>query len=80
MKDGQTVVLSPRKLFGQQTNYLFLQLRRRGVRRMVLGGMLANSRAESHRRDLLENEFEVYVRWLLCQNEPVECADKERLK
>ena len=41
INDGETVVLSPHKVFGPQTNDLVIQLRKRGVRRVVLGGMLA---------------------------------------
>jgi nicotinamidase-related amidase len=61
INDGETVVVSPHKVFGPQTNDLALQLRKRGVRRVVLGGMLANRCVESHLRALLEQGFEVYV-------------------
>jgi nicotinamidase-related amidase len=47
INDGETVVVSPHKVFGPQTNDLALQLRKRGVRRVVLGGMLANMCVES---------------------------------
>ncbi len=40
--DGDTVVVSPHKVWGPQTNDLVLQLRKRGVGKVVLAGMLAN--------------------------------------
>lgn len=61
INDGETVVVSPHKVFGPQTNDLVLQLRKRGVSKVVLGGMLANMCVESHLRDLLEQGFEVHV-------------------
>ncbi|GJH10207.1 MULTISPECIES: cysteine hydrolase family protein [Caballeronia] len=61
IEDGDTVVVSPHKVFGPQTNDLTLQLRKRNVRKVVLGGMLANMCVESHLRDLIEQGFEVYV-------------------
>jgi hypothetical protein len=44
---------------GPQTNDLVLQLRKRGICKIILGGMLANMCVESHRRELLEQGFEV---------------------
>ncbi len=38
-----------------------LQLRKRGLSKVILGGMLANMCVESHLRDLLEQGFEVLV-------------------
>lgn len=61
INDGQTVVVSPHKVFGPQTNDLVLQLRKRGVSKIILGGMLANLCVESHLRELLEQGFEVAV-------------------
>ncbi|WP_432542649.1 cysteine hydrolase family protein [Kineococcus sp. SYSU DK002] len=61
IEDGRTVVTSPHKVFGPQTNDLVLQLRKRGVTRVVLAGMLANLCVESHLRDLLENGFRCAV-------------------
>ncbi len=61
IEDGQTVVVSPHKIWGPQTNDLVLQLRKRGVDRVVLAGMLANLCVESHLRELLEQGFEVAV-------------------
>jgi nicotinamidase-related amidase len=59
--DGKTIVVSPHKVFGSQTNDLTLQLRKRQIKRVVLGGMLANMCVESHLRDLIEQGFEVFV-------------------
>lgn len=58
---ADTTVVSPHKVFGPQTNDLVLQLRKRGARRVILGGMLANMCVESHLRHLLEDGFEVAV-------------------
>ncbi len=38
-----------------------LQLRKRGIGRVILGGMLANMCVESHLRELLEQGFEVAI-------------------
>lgn len=59
--DGETVVVSPHKVFGPQTNDLTLQLRKRNVQKVLLGGMLANMCVEAHLRDLIEQGFEVSV-------------------
>jgi nicotinamidase-related amidase len=59
--DGKTVVASPHKMWSPQSNDLILQLRKRGISKVVLCGMLANMCVESHLRDLLENGFEVTV-------------------
>jgi nicotinamidase-related amidase len=61
IEDGSTVVASPHKVWGPQTNDLVLQLRKRRITRVVLCGMLANICVESHLRDLLEQGFEVVV-------------------
>src|SRR5262245_6231676 len=58
---GQTVVATPHRVFGPQTNDLVLQRRKRRIGRVILGGMLANMCVESHLRDLLEQGFEVAV-------------------
>ena len=59
--DGKTIVVSPHKVWGPQTNDLVLQLRKRRIAKVILGGMLANICVESHLRDLLEQGFEVIV-------------------
>ena len=59
--DSTTVVARPHKVWGPQTNDLVLQLRKRGITKVILCGMLANICVESHLRDLLEQGFEVAV-------------------
>ena len=59
--DGQTIVSSPHKVFGPETNDLILQLRKRGIDKVILGGMSANLCTEAHMRELLEQGFEVAV-------------------
>ena len=59
--DGKTVVTSPHKLYGNETNDLHLQLRKAGVDQVILAGMSANLCTESHMRELLEQGFEVAV-------------------
>jgi nicotinamidase-related amidase len=61
INDGKTVVASPHKVFGPQTNDLVLQLRKRRISQVILGGMLANMCVESHLRELLEQGFEIAV-------------------
>ncbi|MFT5477632.1 MAG: nicotinamidase-related amidase, partial [Planctomycetota bacterium] len=61
IKDGQTVVTSPHKVYGPDTNDLVLQLRKRGIDRVILAGMSANLCTESHMRELLEQGFDVTV-------------------
>lgn len=61
INDGKTVVTSPHKVFGPETNDLILQLRKRGIDKIVLAGMSANLCTESHMRELIEQGFEVQV-------------------
>ena len=61
IKDGSTVVTSPHKVYGPESNDLVLQLRKRGVDKVILAGMSANLCVESHMRELLEQGFEVAV-------------------
>jgi len=61
IEDGKTVVVAPHRVFGPETNDLVLQLRKRRISRVILGGMLANMCVESHLRELLEQGFEVAV-------------------
>ena len=61
INDGATVVTNPHKLYGPESNDLALQLRKRGVDRVILAGMSANLCTESHLRELLEQGFEVLV-------------------
>lgn len=61
INDGATVVTSPHKIYGPETNDLVLQLRKRGIDKVILGGMSANLCVESHMRELIEQGFEVAV-------------------
>ncbi len=59
--DGKTIITSPHKVYGPETNDLALQLRKHGVSQVILAGMAANLCVESHLRELLEQGFEVAV-------------------
>ncbi len=61
IQDGKTIVTSPHKVYGPETNDLVLQLRKRGIDKVILGGMSANLCTESHMRELMEQGFEVAV-------------------
>ncbi len=61
IEDGETVVASPHKVFGPETNDLVLQLRKRGIDKVIIAGMSANLCTESHMRELGEQGFEVMV-------------------
>jgi nicotinamidase-related amidase len=59
--DGQTVIASPHKIVGPESNDLVLQLRKRGVNQVILAGMAANLCVEGHLCELIEQGFEVAV-------------------
>jgi nicotinamidase-related amidase len=59
--DGRTVIASPHKIVGPESNDLVLQLRKRGVNQVILAGMAANLCVEGHMRELVEQGFEVVV-------------------
>jgi len=61
IQDGKTVVTSPHKIYGPETNDLVLQLRKRKIDTVILGGMSANLCTEAHMRELIEQGFEVVV-------------------
>ena len=61
INDGKTVVTSPHKVYGPETNDLVLQLRKNGIGKVILAGMSANLCTESHMRELIEQGFEVLV-------------------
>jgi len=61
INDGATVVSNPHKVYGPETNDIVLQLRKRGIDKVILGGMSANLCTESHMRELIEQGFEVAV-------------------
>ena len=61
IEDGETVVTNPHKVYGPESNDLALQLRKRGVDKVILAGMSANLCVEAHMRQLIEDGFEVTV-------------------
>jgi nicotinamidase-related amidase len=61
IQDGETVVASPHKVYGPESNDLALQLRKRGIEKVILGGMSANLCVEAHMRELAEMGFEIAV-------------------
>lgn len=61
INDGKTVIASPHKVYGPENNDLLLQLRKRGIDKVILAGMSANLCTEAHLRELLERGFEVAV-------------------
>jgi len=61
IENENTIVVSPHKVYGPETNDLVLQLRKRGINRVIMAGMSANLCVESHLRELLEQGFEVAV-------------------
>lgn len=61
INNGKTVVTSPHKVYGPDSNDLVLQLRKAGISKVILGGMSSNLCTESHMRALIENGFEVMV-------------------
>jgi nicotinamidase-related amidase len=61
INNGNVIVTSPHKVYGPESNDLALQLRKRGVDKVILAGMSANLCVEAHLRELLEQGFEVAV-------------------
>jgi nicotinamidase-related amidase len=61
IEDGKTIVASPHKVYGPENNDLLLQLGKRYIRKVLVGGMSANLCVESHMRELIERGFEVTV-------------------
>lgn len=61
IEDGKTVVCGPHKVYGPENNDLILQLGKRNIRKVLIGGMSANLCIESHMRELIERGFEVTV-------------------
>ncbi len=55
------IVSNPHKVYGPETNDLVLQLRKRKIDKVILGGMSANLCTESHMREFLEQGFEVAI-------------------
>ncbi|SMF73322.1 Nicotinamidase-related amidase [Tistlia consotensis] len=61
IEDGETIVCSPHKIAGPQTNDVIFQLRKQRADQVILAGMAANFCVESHLRDFVEHGFEVAV-------------------
>jgi nicotinamidase-related amidase len=61
LQRDDVIVASPHKVYGPETNDLVLQLRKRGIDKVILAGMSANLCVEAHMRELLEQGFEVEV-------------------
>lgn len=61
INNGKTVVTNPHKLYGPESNDMVLQLRKRGIDKIILAGMSANLCTESHLREFMEQGFEVQV-------------------
>jgi len=59
--DDQTIISSPHKIYGPDSNDLVLQLRKRGIQNVIIGGMAANLCTDSHMRELIENGFNVIM-------------------
>ena len=49
IEDGNTIIASPHKVYGPENNDLVLQLRKRKIGSIILGGMSANLCVEAHR-------------------------------
>ncbi|MCJ8340122.1 MAG: cysteine hydrolase [Pseudomonadales bacterium] len=61
INNGKTVVSSPHKVYGPESNDMVLQLRKRGISKIILAGMSANLCTESHMREFMEQGFEVQI-------------------
>ncbi|EPH95618.1 MULTISPECIES: cysteine hydrolase [unclassified Enterococcus] len=61
MLDENTIITSPHKIFGPESNDLALQLRKNGIDTVILAGMNANLCVDSHMRELVEDGFKVVV-------------------
>ncbi|TWT57673.1 Isochorismatase family protein YecD [Thalassoglobus neptunius] len=61
IEGDNVIVTSPHKVYGPESNDLVLQLRKRGIEKIILAGMSANLCTESHMRELIEQGFEVTV-------------------
>lgn len=61
INNGKTIVASPHKVYGPETNDIILQLRKRGISKVILAGMSANLCTEAHMREFMEQGFEVQI-------------------
>ncbi|UTW65247.1 isochorismatase family protein [bacterium SCSIO 12643] len=61
IESDNVIITSPHKVFGPESNDLVLQLRKRKINKVILGGMLSNLCTEAHLRELMEQGFEVGI-------------------
>ena len=61
INDGETVVVSPHKIYSLAQNDLNLQMRKRGVDKVILAGMSSNLCVQAHLYEMLELGYEVAV-------------------
>ena len=61
IEDGKTIVCSPHKVYSPAQNDLNLQMRKRGIDKVILAGMSANLCTQAHLYELLELGYEVAV-------------------
>lgn len=61
IEDGETIVCSPHKVYSPAQNDLNLQMRKRGIDKVILAGMSANLCTQAHLYELLELGYEVAV-------------------
>ncbi|KCZ86385.1 isochorismatase family protein [Hyphomonas adhaerens MHS-3] len=59
--DGETVIVSPHKIYGPESNDLVMQLRKHGIDTVIMGGFAANLCTDSHMRELVEQGFNVVM-------------------
>ncbi len=56
-----TIVSAPHKIYGPEQNDLVLQMRKRGINKIILAGMSSNLCVQAHMHELIEQGFEVMV-------------------
>jgi len=61
INDGETVVVSPHKVYSLMQNDLNLQMRKRGIDKVILAGMSSNLCVQAHLYEMLELGYEVAV-------------------
>jgi len=59
IRHPNTIVTSPHKAYGTETNDMIFQLRRYRIEKIVLAGPVGNLCVEAHLRDFIEHGFEV---------------------
>ena len=59
--DNETLIASPHKMYGPESNDLIYQLRAKNIDTVILAGLVANLCVDSHMRALMESGFKVYV-------------------